>query len=221
MRLYLKLFLISVCLAAILFPLPNYAATAAPKFVIVIDPAHGGTDLGVQYKNKVFEKDITLAVAVFLQKEVGRREGMQILLTRSEDVLLPVKKRIKYVNDQHANMLISIHANGGFGDQSSGFEFYVSGLQEAALTKNDPVNTTLNESIRFAQLIQSELDRILPRKGRGLREAPFTIFNGLSVPAVVAEIGFITNSEDRGALSEQKIRVSIAKAFIKALNAFH
>jgi N-acetylmuramoyl-L-alanine amidase len=172
----------------------------------------------VQYKNKVFEKDITLAVALFLRKEIGRREGIQILLTRSQDVSLPVRERIKYANNHYANMLISIHVNGGFGNQASGFEFYVPGLP---LKKTDSTKKTLNESIRFAQLLQSEFDRILPRKGRGLREAPLTIFNGLSVPAVIAEIGFITNSGDREILLEQEMKEFLKNAFTKVLDTFH
>jgi len=143
------------------------------------------------------------------------------LLTRSGDATLPVERRIKYANSQHADMLISIHVNSGFSDQSSGFEFYVPTHQETSSKRDDLTDKMSNESIRFAHLILTEFDRILPRKGRGLREAPLMIFNGLSVPAVVAEIGFISYPADRNILLNQQFKKSIAEAVVNALITYH
>jgi N-acetylmuramoyl-L-alanine amidase len=117
--------------------------------------------------------------------------------------------------------------NAGFSKNSSGYEIYFPGFKPPSGKKNnsdeivkDMVRTQyLNESVRFSRLLQKNLEKVFPRKGRGLRDAPIPI-QDLSVPGVVIEMGFATNPKDRKALADAKVQAEIAEAVAESAREF-
>ena len=217
---------IFVLLIFLVFPLAS--SLAESRHLVVVDPAHGGLDKGVKLSKRFYEKDVTLAIAKLLKKDLDSSKNIRVLLTRSADKNFSVSDRVKIAKRADIDLFISLHVNSGFGRKSSGFEVYFSGFKSPSTAKNaskeilnDMVTTKyLNESVRIAQIIQRNMEKIFRRKDRGLRSAPILILEDLTIPAVVLEIGFATNTKDRKKLLNKTTQKSIAKALAKSIKEF-
>lgn len=215
-----------VLLAFLVFPLSS--AIAKSRHLVVVDPAHGGQDKGVELSKRFYEKDITLAIAKLLKKDLDSSKNVRVLLTRSADKNVSASDRVKIAKRADIDLFISLHVNSGFGRKSSGFEVYFSGFKSSSTAKNaskeilnDMVTTKyLNESVRIAQIIQKNMEKIFRRKDRGLRSGPILILEGLTIPAVVLEIGFATNTKDRRKLLNKTTQESIAKVLARSIRDF-
>ena len=202
-------------------------AAAAPRPVahlVLIDPAHGGEDTGV-VSDKLREKDLTLKLALLIGQEAQKKPDLQVQLTRLTDRAMTAVERAKTAETMKADCIVSLHVNAGFGKTSTGYEIYFPGFQQevpggrnsSPIIKDMTRNKSLNDSVRLAQQIQSGLEMVLPRKGRGLRDAPSPLLDGLTIPGLVVEIGFATNPEDRKKLNEPETQRAIASAIVKGL----
>ena len=201
------------------------ALAQAQKPVVVIDPAHGGEDTGCIGIDKVVEKDITLAMAKRLKQELNSSGTCRVVLTREGDETLSVEQRKKIITDFKPAAVVSIHANAGFGKTATGFELYYPGLgakpSDRAKGKTEASEVkTLNDTVKLAHLIRKSLDALYPKQGRGLREADVVLLEGLKVPAVVVQIGFLTTPQDKKKVSDEKTRGSIARAMAQAVEAY-
>lgn len=105
----------------------NTKAQNSEKFRVVIDPAHGGEDVGSEAFG-VKEKNITLKIALFIEEILGNRSDIELILTRREDNFVSLKERTKIVNDTNASLFISIHANASQNESLFGAESFVLGL---------------------------------------------------------------------------------------------
>ena len=202
------------------------------KFVLMIDPAHGGKDDGVQLARKVVEKDITLAVATLVKRNLEDAKNMTVRFTRMGDADVAMTDRVGAAIKAQADLFVSIHVNAGFEKEASGYELYFPGFRgqetakgaskgESAAIVRDMVRTKhLNEGVRFAQILQKKLDPVFPRQDRGLRDAPVLILQNLTIPAVILEIGFATNPNDRKKLQEESIQAAVAKAIADSVREF-
>lgn len=202
------------------------------KFVVVIDPAHGGKDEGVQLSRKVLEKDITLAIATLIKRNLEDSKTLTVKFTRMGDTDVPLADRVGAAIKANADLFISLHVNAGFEKESAGYELYFPGFKvqegsqgapkaESATIVRDMVRTKhLNESVRFAQILQRKLDPVFPRMDRGLRDAPVLILQNLNIPAVVLEIGFATNPNDRKKLQDESVQAAVAKAVAEGVRDY-
>ena len=222
-----KIYLVSILALAFFWGMVLPVLAAGGKHIIVIDPSHGGQDKGVIIKERVDEKDISLAIALALQKELAKENNLQVILTREIDRELSLEDRKKNVAKIKPEFFLSLHINSGFGKTASGFELYYPGFKESAerkaavkLSAQQAKNRYLNDSIKMSHLIQRNLDTVFPRKSRGLREANLPIVDGLFVPALVVEIGFATNSEDKKKLLSPDTQIEIAQALAKSIKSF-
>ena len=203
--------------------------SAAPrKHIIVIDPAHGGQDTGIKLTDKVDEKDITLAIALALRKELAKENNLEIILTRDSDKMVSLEDRKKNIAKIKPDFVLSLHTNAGFGKSASGFELYCpefnKDIKEKKTAKGGVAqdkNKYLNDSVRMARIIQENLNTLFPRKGRGLRRADFPVTENLFVPVVVVEMGFATNSEDKNKLLSPDTKTEIANALAKSIKSFY
>jgi len=180
--------------------------------LIVIDPGHGGKDSGARSPSGVWEKEVTLSVALKLA-EVLRQAGADVLMTREEDVFLcdpdtegwpaqhreDLSKRIGMANKKGADLYISIHVNSFISDagQSGAQTFYKIGCEESAALGN---------------AIQSELIRILKNTRREAKSGDYFILNNAEMPAVIVEIGFITNPEEARLMQDPSYQNKLAWA---------
>ncbi len=208
-----------------LAPAGAFARTPAGQNVIVLDPGHGGNDKGVKISGDLYEKDLTLAIAEFMKGDL-ENSGYIIKLTRSSGDAT-VAERIKIAADPQTDIFLSVHVNAGFGKTASGFELYFPGFQGSGNTKNDSgeivkdmVKTrNLNECVRLSRLIISNMEKLFPRKDRELRGAPVR-YQSITAPALIVEIGFATNPEERKMLASKDMPKKIAAALASGIREF-
>ncbi len=222
MRIFLKKYFILMVSAGLILAISGsaFAKSVKGSHLVVIDPAHGGDEKGVQITEEIYEKDLTLAIARRLQKNLDGTGNLKVQLTRHDDRKVSIAERIKFAGDSKADLFISIHINAGFERKASGFEVYFQGFKSYAAGQaesgeivKDMVRTQyLNESVRFANILLRKMERVFPRKDRGLREAPIRVIQGLTIPSVVLEAGFATQAKERKALLEPSTQKSIAEA---------
>jgi N-acetylmuramoyl-L-alanine amidase len=206
----------------------SMAQTSNGKKQIIVDAGHGGTDTGVKLSDKYYEKDITLSIATMLKKELEKSGNIQVLLTRISDKNISLSERMKAITTSNSYVFVGIHVNGGYGKESSGYELYFPGFASVTagqvnsreILEDMAKNKYLNDSVRLAQLIQRNLETVFPRKSRGLRNAPLVIFKGLQTSAVVVEIGFAGNQEDKKKMMDENVRSAVARALSKSIREF-
>ncbi len=211
---------------------------------VVIDPGHGGADLGARGADGALEKELTLAVAKKLAKRL-REQGMEIVLTRTTDVFVALPERTEIANRAHAALFVSIHANSAPEKDIAGSETYFLSLEASddeamrvAMTENDVFKQEgtadegrdlvgailgdlirtehLRESSALAAAIQRQLAH-LPGQSRGVKQAPFVVLTGVNMPAALIEIGFITNPAESKRMGQRDWQDAIAKAVAAAI----
>jgi len=222
-----RLFLSFAVVAMLLFPLAESGRSQSREFVVLLDAAHGGDDNGV-INDSLKEKELTLIFARLIREEAQKSPGLKVILTRSQDRNVPTAERIRAVGTAKADCLLSLHVNAGFGGKASGYEIYFPGFNNNQAGKGDSKaiirdmakNKSLNDSVLFSQDMQAALEAVFPRKGRGLREAPFPLLAGLDIPALTLEIGFATNPDDRKLVAAEEGQVTISRAIASGLRQY-
>jgi N-acetylmuramoyl-L-alanine amidase len=222
---------LSIIVTVLLFLTFTTALAFATKdrYEVVIDPAHGGSDSGVVLTRSVNEKEVTLAIAKMIKKNLDKTENIRVILTRSTDTDVSIRDRKQMVDKAKTDLFVSIHINAGFGNQSVGYEIYYSsskrGAQSGEAGSKEIVDDMIesryiNDSILFAQLVQRNIEKVFPREGRGIRSAPVFVLDGLSVPAIEVELGFATHIKSRKKLDDEEIQKSIADGLSRSIKEF-
>jgi len=216
----------AILLLTVFSLLPASVSSAYGNLSVMIDPAHGGSDKGISFSDGVYEKDIVLTIAMMVKKELASTQTVSVQLTRDSDRTMSIHEREQVVQNAQPDLFISIHMNSGFVKKASGFEIYFPGFkgqtqnesgESSIILKDMERNKYLNDSVRFAYILQKNLEQVFPRKGRGLREAPVPVLERITRPALVIELGFASNSEDRKKMMDKNIQLSIAKAISKSI----
>lgn len=205
--------------------LPLGSASAA---VVLLDPGHGGKDPGVKISGSLSEAAFTLEIAKNVEKRLKGGKNLKVVLTRSGDDDLSLDARLKAMEREKPDLFVSLHVNAGFDRKASGFEVYYlgfGGTPEApadggAIARDMVKNKVLNESNRFGRIVLKHLDPQFPRGNRNLRDAPMVVFQNPSTPAVLIEMGFTTNQEDRKRLQDPNFPKAIAEAIASAIEEF-
>lgn len=228
----------------------SFAGVEAPVGLVVIDPGHGGIDKGAIGPRGVKEKDLTLKVAKELATVLREKFGFTVVLTREDDTFVPLEDRTAMANSRGANFFISIHVNAAKSKRASGIEtFFLSydatdeeAVRLAAVENgfdagrtgieyafNDDLKTTLldlvetaahHESSTLAEAIHTSIIRSTGRGDRGVRQAPFAVLEGAVMPAVLVELGFISNSRDARWLLSTDGRSQLARSIALGVAAF-
>jgi N-acetylmuramoyl-L-alanine amidase len=214
---------------------------------IVIDPGHGGEDPGATYNN-VKEKDIVLKVSKDLAAKL-RNKGFHIIMTRTDDVFIPLKDRTKIADSARADLFVSIHCNAApnkremegaetyflsaarsdwartvEATENSAIRFEVkegSGLSELNYILNDLAQTQfLEESQQAGICIQESMVQKCDLYNRGLKQANFYVLRLNYMPAVLVEIAFITHAEDRKKLLDDKFLKRVCDAIVEGIEAY-
>jgi len=201
---------------------------ASAGHLLVIDPAHGGKDAGVQLSRTVHEKDVTLAIAILVKKDLSQTGDIQVRLTRPDDRDLSLAQRKKILEGSDADLFFSLHVNAGFGQKAEGYEIYYLGAVVPSAQKDDSgeilkdmeQTIRLNNSVLFAQIVQRNMEGVFPRKGRGLRDAPVHLLQSVTTPAILLEVGFSTAIEDRKRLKDTTIQKAIAGALARSVREY-
>jgi N-acetylmuramoyl-L-alanine amidase len=216
--------------------------------LIVIDPGHGGKDPGASSRDGLREKDVTLAIATALRDELAKSRRYDIALTRSTDVFIELEDRVARARDLGADLFISLHADAGSKAETRGASVYTLSSEgekrvEVARHKNDWIldvevdadrpqevteiladlvqRETKNQSARFAQtLVPALADAGWPALQNTHRKRGFYVLLSPDVPAVLLEMGFITNEQDAAMLVSQTKRKRLVEGVAHAIDTF-
>ena len=297
---------------------PNAGGEPGPIRTIVLDPGHGGDEVGAIGKTGIFEKDLSLDIARRLQRRLVANERMEVILTREDDRTVPLRERTAIANHASADLYISIHLNSSRRRSAHGTETYFlaltasdeeamrlaqtenlnmappapgegeegSGAGEesaggsaagsttpggtgapagaasspgsspgsvsrsapsapaAGATPGLPPNGAdqpptpsapsdlemvlwgmaqsehIVRSSRLAEVIQAEMNRLLNVPTRGVKQAPFTVLMGATMPAVLVEVAFLSNESEETLLASEDFRERVAAAMESALVRF-
>jgi N-acetylmuramoyl-L-alanine amidase len=214
---------------------------------VVIDPGHGGHDVGTHGPSGLYEKDVVLDVAKRLGALVEERLGSEVVYTRDDDTFIPLEERTQIANDHKADLFLSIHANSSPFRTAAGVETYYlnyttsKNAMDLAARENASsersifdlkdvlqkiaMKDKIDESREFAGHVQNSLYAISSKgnaaaKDRGVKKAPFVVLIGATMPSVLAEIGFLTNSADEALLRKPEQRQKIAEALYKGVASY-
>ena len=211
---------------------------------IVIDPGHGGKEVGAVGPSGLMEKDVTLSVARKLASALESRIGARVILTRDDDSLVSLDQRTALANQYRADLFLSVHMNAAVVKDAKGSETYFLSLEasddlarRAAETENaasgrganDDLKLILwdlahqeylHESSKLAQSIQEELNRATGVQNRGVKQAPFKVLVGATMPAALVEIGFISNPEEEKKLGSGNFQDLMVSAIVQAIERY-
>ncbi len=214
---------------------------------IVVDAGHGGKDPGAIGPNGVYEKDVVLALAKKLARQLRKELGCEVILTRDKDVFLPLEERTAIANRVGADLFISLHVNASPNRSVFGTETYYLNLsknnQAASVAARENgislkevsdleailldlmANSKITESSRLAAEIQNSLIDELSRsfsniKNRGVYQGPFYVLLGATMPSILVEVGFISNHREGKRLSDPHFQDKTALAIVKGVESY-
>lgn len=236
---------------ALPIPPPSAAVTApkaapparaeAPKRrrLIVIDPGHGGKDPGASSPRGTREKDVNLAAALELARVLRERGDFDVLLTREEDVFVPLSERSELANSKNADLFVSLHCNAARSKGEHGFEVYSVSetasdpAAEALAAKENAVlelegkdpqgemakmillamtkTEMINESVALSALSEKAIAKRVDLAARGAKQAAFYVLRGTHAPAILVEMAFVSNSKDEAKLTSRRFRRAMAE----------
>jgi|YelNatPaOPRAMG01_1025707.scaffolds.fasta_scaffold32218_2 N-acetylmuramoyl-L-alanine amidase len=222
--------IVGSCLAVFAFAFLATAGgihAAETKKVIVMDAAGGGRDWPETKKNRSAAQDIPLAVARYFKEFMNQEKDFSVILTREQNRDVDEEEKLKLIEKSKPDFFISLDVNRGFGKASSGFEiYYPDYLRDVAKPdkKSDRFqrrNKAQADSLKMARIIQENLNRLFPRKSRGIRKALSSVNQEWVAPSVGVAMGFVTNDEDRKKLLSEKTQREIAQALVKSVKAYY
>lgn len=216
---------------------PPFAAPASPVRTIALDPGHGGEDPGVQSADGTKEKDLTLAIARRAKAAIEGRLGIRVLMTRDDDRTVPVDDRTAVANNNKADLFISLHANASLRKSVAGASIYCAAFDEEAVKAAGAVNRErlpafggtsrdielilwdlaqirhIDQSTAFAAILERQFTNRVPLALRPIDRAPLRVLESANMPAVLVEMGFLSNPEQ----NKQLVGNEFQNAFVQAL----
>ena len=215
---------------------------------VVVDAGHGGHDPGAIGKTGLREKDVNLDIARRLAQLLGA-QGIEVVMTRSTDKFISLPGRADIANRSGADLFISVHANSAASGKLSGFEVYyiTEKVNDYTRALSSAKNADLNidnssfygssldlktalwdmvyassrlESIRLAQNICELAERNMGLKILGVKGAPFYVLKGAQIPAVLVEVGFVSNSKEEKYLRNSFYRQQVAEAICDGITHY-
>jgi N-acetylmuramoyl-L-alanine amidase len=207
---------------------------------VVIDPGHGGKDPGAVGKGGLYEKNVVLDIGKRLAA-ILRRGGIEVVMTRTGDRFIPLEQRARMTENSRTDLFISIHANANRVRSLSGFEvYYVApktsdaeraraaaktlslGEYRASMANPDPVLKAIlwdmiyaynkTESVQLSKKICDAIGRNLECRVIGTKGANFCVLRSSCVPAILVEVGFVSNQQEERLLGTGSYRQKIAEA---------
>ena len=226
---------------------PTPGSEITGKRVVIIDPGHGGKDPGAIGPTGLRESEVTLGIALNLEKLL-KGAGIPTYLTRSKDEFVYLEDRTKFANQKNGFVFVSIHANSVLKHRPSaeGIETFVLSSKYIGASARDvadrenrasrahpEVDTDLaliiadleesaniKYSLDFAEIVQKKLVNYLKLVNRGVKQAPFVVLKGANMVAVLAEIAFISNPEEEKLLKNSEFRQKSAQGLFEAIKYY-
>lgn len=219
------------------------------KHVIMLDPGHGGKDPGAISKSGHYEKDLTLKMGRELRKML-EKAGYKVVMTRDSDIYISLRGRVKKAHQAQADLFISIHADSSTNSSAKGLSIYTlsetsSDREAAALAERENKSDilfemdlgdvkqdastvlidlaqgeTMKQSRNYADLAAKELRKNVRTLPQPHRHAGFAVLKSPSVPAVLLEMGYLSNRQEEAQLQKASYRQKLGTALVKAINNY-
>ena len=217
------------------------------KFIIVLDPGHGGVDPGAQGKGDILEKDITLDLAKKIQETVNSHAQFHAVLTRDEDFYIPLRERFKIAEELGAHLFVSLHADSIKNKNLRGASIYTlseeaSDVESDLLAKKENLSdiysdklvissdqivqsilldlsqrNSMQEAAHFAKFLGEELKGKVRLLRNPRRFAGFAVLKSPIIPSILVEAGFLSNAEEAKLLTSKKFMTTFSRSFLRAL----
>ena len=224
-------------------PTLDLAGSTGALRTIVIDAGHGGDDTGAKGVAGTLEKTVTLAVARRVRTALEARLGVRVVMTRDDDRAVPIESRTALANNNKADLFLSLHVNASFRPEAIGATVYVAALKDIDLGTQRVGSERmsvfggglrtidivpwgfaqiphLTKSEEFAQTVVSALTDKVPIAPRTLEHAPLRVLESANMPAVLLEMGYLTNVEQEKALSGNELQNGVTQALVDAVAKF-
>ncbi len=220
------------------------------KKIIVLDPGHGGQDPGAIGCSGVYEKNITLAMAKELKQILDKNGQYKVYLTRNRDVFIPLRERVRIARRYKADLFLSIHADSARNKNAKGLSVYTlsetaSDKEAAALAEREnkadviagmdfaehskevsdvlinlAQRETMNRSSEFANFMVQEMRKSVKLLDNTHRFAGFAVLKAPDVPAILLEMGYLSNRHEEKLLRQSSYRKKLAKSASVAIDRY-
>ena len=224
--------------------------TSKEKYIVFIDPGHGGRDPGAIGRLGTLEKNITLKTSIMLRKALKRYKNINSILSRDKDIYLSLKERTKLAKINNADIFISLHADSSKNNKANGISVFslsdkASDKEARILAKRendvdnflgnknkikDPIiyNTlikmfqrkAMNDSSYLAKKILSNLEKTKLAVNRGHRFAGFAVLKSYEIPSVLIEIGFLSNKQEEKKMLNTKYLNELSNGLAIAIGSY-
>lgn len=223
---------------------PAFGQPVSPVRTIAIDPGHGGEDGGARGPGGTKEKDLTLAVARRLKAAIEARLGVRVLLTRDDDRSVTLDDRTSIANNNKADLFVSLHVNTSVRRSVSGATIFVAAFDRAAADEAGAGGAErvpafggglrdiemvpwdlaqirhLDRSGAFASLVEQQFRDHVPLSSRPTMQAPVRVLESANMPAVLVELGYISNPEQERLLAGDGYQNAVVQAIYGAIVRF-
>ncbi|MFA6093046.1 MAG: N-acetylmuramoyl-L-alanine amidase [Elusimicrobiota bacterium] len=220
-------------------------AAAPRRWRVAIDPGHGGKDSGAPGLHRLLEKDVNLAVAREFARLLEEKGSFEVFLTRQTDVFIPLSERSRLSNEWGADLFISLHCNAHPSRSERGLEIYflserasdpeaerlaefensVLALEDQSAVGDEAAQVLyqlaraefINDSSELSGVLAKDLRKSVGLSDRGVKQASFYVLRGANAPAVLIEMGFVTNPQDASRLQTRSFRNRCAQGLYDGL----
>jgi N-acetylmuramoyl-L-alanine amidase len=214
---------------------------------IVVDPGHGGHDPGAVGPSGLQEKEVVLAISLKLRELLKDELGLDVVMTRSTDVFIPLEERTAIANKVNADLFVSVHANAAANHNANGIETYYLNLAKTekaaqlaakengtslekvsvlqAILFDLMANYKLNDSAHLADEVQKALykkahSRHADVKNLGVKQGPFYVLVGATMPSILVEAAFLSNTQEEARLNDPAYRNLTAEGILEGVRAY-
>lgn len=185
------------------------------NFSILLDPGHGGHDVGTQSisKPRYQEKSLNLVTAQFV-KNYLQQLGYQVGMTREQDKFVSLDKRTQIANERKPTLFVSIHYNSAPSAEAQGVEvfFYQS--------KDKEKKERMQKSKRLAQAVLKNVIANTHAKSRGVKQANYVVIRDTMMPAILVEGGFVTNEAELEKLKDPTYLKRLAWGIVRGIEDY-
>ena len=214
---------------------------------IVVDPGHGGHDPGAIGPNGIQEKDVVLSIGLKLKELFKEELGLDVVMTRSTDVFIPLEERTAIANKVNADLFLSVHANAASNRSASGIETYYLNLAKTdkvaqlaakengtslekvsvlqAILFDLMANYKLNDSAHLADEVQKSLHKKIRArysdvKNLGVKQGPFYVLVGATMPSILVETAFLSNATEEHRLKDPVYLEMTAEGILEGVRSY-
>jgi len=214
---------------------------------IVLDPGHGGHDPGAVGPSGLQEKDVVLAVGLKLRDLLKDELGLDVVMTRSTDVFIPLEERTAIANKVNADLFLSVHANAAANRHAAGIETYYLNLAKTekaaqlaakengtslekvsvlqAILFDLMANYKLNDSAHLADEVQKALHKKIRGKhvdvkNLGVKQGPFYVLVGATMPSILVETAFLSNATEEARLKDPAYLEMTAEGILDGVRGY-